>query len=155
MSEFNFDEPEPKPSGFSAPAIGVWDIFTIIVLLLTVCLGVYFIMVFLDPGSSLNPLKPAILKTPTATITPLQMETYLDAYPDGFLSPTATLLPLYHPSRNLHARQSGSSYRNADPDEHAHLLLPPQRRRSRLLRSMRLRVRSSLIWQMQAVTGRA
>jgi hypothetical protein len=97
MSEFNFDEPEPKPSGFSMPKIGMWDIFTIIVLLITVCLGVYFVMVFLDPGSSLNPLKPASFRTPTATITPLQMEPTWTPTPTFFLSPTATLLPSITP----------------------------------------------------------
>ena len=97
MSEFNFDEPEPKPSGFSMPAIGMWDILTIVVLLLAVCLGVYFIMVFLDPGSSVNPLRPAYFKTPTATITPLQMEPTWTATPTIFLSPTATLLPSITP----------------------------------------------------------
>jgi len=97
MSEFNFDEPEPKPSGFSMPAIGIWDILTVVVLLLAVCLGVYFMMVFLDPGSSMNPLKPAYFKTPTATITPLQMEPTWTATPTIFLSPTATLLPSITP----------------------------------------------------------
>lgn len=97
MSEFNFDEPEPKPSGFSMPAIGMWDIFTIIVLLITVCLGVYFVMVFLDPGSSLNPFKPASFRTPTATITPLQMEPTWTPTATVFLSPTATLLPSITP----------------------------------------------------------
>ncbi|MFL7869779.1 MAG: hypothetical protein AB8I58_13180 [Anaerolineales bacterium] len=97
MSEFNFDEPEPKPSGFSMPTFGIWDIFTIIVLLITVCLGVYFVMVFLTPGSSLNPLKPASFRTPTATITPLQMEPTWTPTPTVFLSPTATLLPSITP----------------------------------------------------------
>ena len=97
MSEFNFDEPEPKPSGFSMPTFGIWDIFTIIVLLITVCLGVYFVMVFLTPGSSLNPLQPASFRTPTATITPLQMEPTWTPTPTVFLSPTATLLPSITP----------------------------------------------------------
>lgn len=97
MSEFNFDEPEPKPSSFSMPQIGMWDIFTIIVLLITVCLGVYFVMVFFDPGSALNPLKPASFRTPTATITPLQMEPTWTPTPTVFLSPTATLLPSITP----------------------------------------------------------
>ena len=79
------------------PAIGIWDILTVVVLLLAVCLGVYFMMVFLDPGSSMNPLKPAYFKTPTATITPLQMEPTWTATPTIFLSPTATLLPSITP----------------------------------------------------------
>lgn len=97
MSEFNFDEPEPKPSNFSMPAIGLWDILTIIVLLVTACLAVYFLMVFADPGGALNPLKPAYFRTPTATITPIQMEPTWTPTPTVFLSPTATLLPSITP----------------------------------------------------------
>lgn len=93
MSEFNFDEPEPKPSNFSMPTFGLWDILTVLVLLTTVCLGLYFVALFINPGNTLNPLKPAYLKTPTATITPLQMEPTWTPAPTMVLSPTATLLP--------------------------------------------------------------
>jgi len=93
MSEFNFDEPKPKASSLSMPSFGLLDILTIVVLLFTVCLGAYFVMVFLDPGSTLNPLKPAYVLTPTATITPLQMEPTWTPTPTVVLSPTATLLP--------------------------------------------------------------
>jgi len=94
MSEFNFDEPKPKPSrGLSMPAFGVWDILTVVVLLITVCIGIYFVMIFIDPTSQYNPLKPAELRIPTATITPLQMEPTWTPTPTVFTSPTATLLP--------------------------------------------------------------
>ena len=72
MSEFNFDEPEPKSSKFSMPDFGLWDILTLVVLLVTVCMSVYFVSIFMDPGSSMNVLKPAW--TPTPTITPRQLE---------------------------------------------------------------------------------
>ena len=99
MSEFNFDEPEPKPSrrSISMPGFGVWDILTLVVLLITICLGVYFVMIFIDPGSDLNPLKPSEFLVPTATITPLQMEPTWTPTPTVFLSPTATLLPSITP----------------------------------------------------------
>lgn len=95
MSEFNFDAPEPKSSrsSFSMPAFGVWDILSIVVLLITICLGVYFVMVFIDPGSDLNPLKPPELMVPSATITPLQMDATWTPTPTVYASPTATLLP--------------------------------------------------------------
>jgi hypothetical protein len=95
--EFNFDEPEPKSSGFSMPSFGLWDILTIVVLLVTVCAVVYFAMIFFNPGSSLNPLPPAYLKTPTATITPIQMEATWTPMPTVYVSPTATLLPSITP----------------------------------------------------------
>jgi hypothetical protein len=93
MSEFNFDEPEPKPSRSSLPAFEVWDILSLAVLLAAVCLGVYFVMVFIDPTSELNLLKPYVLRIPTATITPLQMEPTWTPTPTVYVSPTATLLP--------------------------------------------------------------
>ena len=95
MSEFNFDEPEPKSSrgSFSMPAIGVWDILSVVVLLITICLGVYFVMIFINPTSNYNPLKPAELRIPTATITPIQLEPTWTPTPTVFISPTATLLP--------------------------------------------------------------
>ena len=95
MSEFNFDEPEPKSSrgSISMPSFGVWDILSLVVLLITVCLGVYFVMIFIDPSSGLNPLKPSELRIPTATITPLQMDATWTPTPTVYASPTATLLP--------------------------------------------------------------
>jgi len=95
MSEFNFDEPEPKSSGFSMPAIGMWDILTVLVLLLTLCLGIYFVQIFIDPGSSMNLLKP--YWTPTPTITPIQMQPTWTPTATVYVPPTATLLPSITP----------------------------------------------------------
>ena len=95
MSEFNFDEPERKSPKISLPAFSLWDILTIVVLLVTLCLGVYFVSIFIDPGSSLNMLKPAW--TPTATITPIQMEPTWTPTATVYVPPTATLLPSITP----------------------------------------------------------
>lgn len=98
MSEFNFDEPStPERSGFSLPQIQVWDILTIAVLLITVCVGGYFLAIFIDPGSSLNPLKPAQFLTPTATFTPIQLDATWTPTPTIVVSPTATLVPSITP----------------------------------------------------------
>jgi hypothetical protein len=97
MSEFNFDEPERKRSSFSMPAFGLWDILTVVVLLMTVCLGAYFVMIFRDPGHSLNLLKPGYILTPTATITPIKLEPTWTATATVTVPPTATLLPSITP----------------------------------------------------------
>lgn len=99
MDEFNFDEPEKKSSGFSLPGFGLWDILTIFVLLVTLCLGVYFIQIFIDPGSSSNLLKP--YWTPTPTITPIQMEPTWTPTATVDVPPTATLLPSITPPATL------------------------------------------------------
>lgn len=99
MSEFNFDEPEPKSSGFSMPEIGMWDILTILVLLVTVCLGVYFIAIFINPASSMNMLQP--VWTPTPTVTPRQLEPTWTPTATVYVPPTATLLPSITPPATL------------------------------------------------------
>lgn len=99
MSEFNFDEPEQKSSGFSMPALKMWDILSIVVLLITVCLGVYFILIYLNPTSSINPLQPyeSQPQIPTATITLIQLDATWTPTPTVYVSPTATLLPSITP----------------------------------------------------------
>src|SRR3990172_9569837 len=97
MDEFNFDEPERKSSSFSMPAFGLWDVLTILVLLVTACLGYYFISIFNDPGSPLNLLKPAYILTPSPTITPLQLEPTWTVTATVFIPPTETLLPSITP----------------------------------------------------------
>jgi hypothetical protein len=97
MSEFNFDEPEKRRSNFSMPEFGLWDILTLLVLLVTVCLGIYFVTVFVNPGASLNLLKPGYLRTPTATITPIQLDPTWTPTATVFVPPTATLRPSITP----------------------------------------------------------
>ena len=97
MSEFNFDEPERKSSKFSMPAFSLWDILTVIVLLVTACMGFYFITIFNDPGSSLNMLKPGYILTPSPTITPIQMEPTWTVTATVVTPPTPTLLPTITP----------------------------------------------------------
>jgi hypothetical protein len=97
MDEFNFDEPERKSTSISMPAFGLWDILTIVVLLVTACMGFYFISIFNDPGSSLNLLKPAYILTPSPTITPRQLEPTWTPTATVYVPPTETLLPSITP----------------------------------------------------------
>jgi hypothetical protein len=61
------DEPTPNRSG------QVWNILTVVVLLSTVCVGVVFLIVFINPNSGINPFPPptmpvrVLLDTPTPT----------------------------------------------------------------------------------------
>jgi len=97
MSEFNFDEPERKSSNVSLPALSVWDILSIVVLLITVCLVVYFAMIFLNPASPFNPLQPYQSRIPTPTFTPIQLEPTWTPTATVYIPPTETLLPTITP----------------------------------------------------------
>ena len=99
MDEFNFDEPERKSSGISLPPFSPWDLLTALVLLITLCLGIYFVSIFIDPGSSRNLLKPYWTATPT--ITPRQLEPTWTPTATVYVPPTATLLPSITPPATL------------------------------------------------------
>ena len=101
MSEFNFDEPERKSSSFSLPALNVWDILTIGVLLITVCLVFYFLTIFFNPASPLNPFQPVQSNEPVPTVTPIQMQPTWTPTPTVYFSPTATNLPTITPPATI------------------------------------------------------
>jgi hypothetical protein len=74
-----YDYPDPNKSSSKSPSGGsrleLWDMLSILTLLITVCIGVYFLLIYADPMSELNPLKPIDpMIPPTFTITPLQLE---------------------------------------------------------------------------------
>jgi hypothetical protein len=96
--DYNYEEiPAPKKSA----KLEVWDMLSIITLLIAACMGVYFILIFLFPTSRLNPLPPDSFDPnaiPTATITPLILEptwtaTLADVTDMPTLLPTFTLEP--------------------------------------------------------------
>jgi hypothetical protein len=74
----------------------VWNILTILVLLLTLCVGVAFLVVFIDPQVSFNPFKPPPttpeLPTPTPTIKSV-FQLPPTWTPAPTLEPTATFTP--------------------------------------------------------------
>ena len=51
----------------------IWNVLTVLVLLMVLCLGAFFLMILLNPSSSLNlfppPTLPAMISFPTATPT--------------------------------------------------------------------------------------
>lgn len=105
MAEFDYTDgqfiEEPKRAG-----INTYDIISVVALLATICLGGYFLMIFLNPYSALNPLSPATpvppLTFPTATITPIQMDEIWTLtptiQPTPSLTPRPTWTPFYTPT---------------------------------------------------------
>jgi hypothetical protein len=93
MSKYDYpdlDAEVKKPS--SATRLELWDMLSILVLLITACTGIYFLIIFINPFSSLNPLKPNNpYALPTATITPIQLEATWTASPT--IEPTITETP--------------------------------------------------------------
>lgn len=74
--EFDFKE-ETKKKTFRLGS-ALWNVVSFMVLLATVCIGAYFVLIFLNPQSGLNPLPPgttAVAEVPTATIGATATET--------------------------------------------------------------------------------
>ena len=97
-----YDYPDPNVSSQKTPGpsrLGIWDLLTILTLLVTLCIGVYFVLIFVDPMSNLNPLKPVNPNAlPTATITP------------RLLDPTWTPSPTIEPTITETPRPSATPY---------------------------------------------
>lgn len=77
----------------------VWDILTIAVLLLTACIAGYFVLIFLNPNSSMNVLPPTgrFANTPTNTPAPIRLEPTWTASPTLEMTPTRTPPPTWTP----------------------------------------------------------
>jgi type VI secretion system secreted protein VgrG len=94
--DYDFDGTQSRPSGGRMP---VWDILSIVMLVLTVCLAVYFLYIFIDPTTPLNILPPggSADQVPTGTATPLQMAATWTASPTLELTPSNTPRPTFTP----------------------------------------------------------
>lgn len=96
--DFDFDGTQSRRS--RAP-MQMWDILSILVLILTVCLVGYFALVFLNPASSLNIMPPGGglfgNALPTLTVRPLQLQATWTASPTLELTPTDTPRPTITP----------------------------------------------------------
>ena len=96
--DFNFDGKPARARGGGAP-MQIWDILSILVLIITACLVGYFALIFINPDSSLNILSPGARgpKTPTLSPTPLQLEATWTPSPTLVLTPTNTPRPTFTP----------------------------------------------------------
>jgi hypothetical protein len=76
----------------------IWDILTIVVLALTACLIGYFLLIFINPNSSLNVLPPGgRSQLPSSTPEPIKLEPTWTASPTLVLTPTNTPRPTFTP----------------------------------------------------------
>jgi hypothetical protein len=96
--DFNFDGKPTRSRGVAAPT-NLWDMLSILVLILTACMVFYFGFVFLNPNSNLNFLQPGGpgSQFPTTTPTFIQLEPTWTASPTLFVTPTNTLRPTFTP----------------------------------------------------------
>ena len=94
--EFDFDGKPSRPQG---RPMETWDILSILVLLLTACIGAYFLYIFLTPDSPFNVLPPGGWgpRVPTATATPIQLQATWTASPTLELTPSDTPRPTFTP----------------------------------------------------------
>ncbi len=96
--DFDFDGTQSRRS--TGP-MQVWDILSILVLILVVCLAGYFAMIFVNPASSLNILPPGGglfgNPPPTFTVTPLQLQPTWTASPTIEVTPSETPRPTITP----------------------------------------------------------
>ncbi len=93
MSKKNYDY-ESSAAG-QGSKLEIWDMLSILTLVLTLCIGVYYVAVFLSPQSALNPLQPQAAGNlpPTPTLTPIQLAATWTITPTLVVTETPTLLP--------------------------------------------------------------
>jgi hypothetical protein len=97
MSEYNYeDTPAPAPKKKKGSRLDIWDTLSMLVLLVTACLVLYFAAIFIMPNSMINPFSPgsanALPPTPTPTITEIQLMPTWTITPQ-FGTETATFPP--------------------------------------------------------------
>lgn len=94
--DFNFDG---QPARRQGRPMEMWDILSILILLATVCIGVYFLMVFINPEASYNLLPPGGFgpKTETPSPTPIQLQATWTSSPTLELTPSDTPRPTFTP----------------------------------------------------------
>lgn len=84
--------------GNRSGSMQIWDILSIVVLILTVCIVGYFALIFINPESSLNPLPPGGRNfEPTMTPAPIKLEPTWTASPTLEMTPTNTPRPTFTP----------------------------------------------------------
>lgn len=94
--DFNFDGKRSQARGGS---MQVWDMLSILVLILTACIAGYFILVFINPQTPFNLLPPGGRgsQLPTLTVTPLQLQATWTPSPTLELTPSNTPRPTFTP----------------------------------------------------------
>lgn len=94
--DFNFEGTQSQRRGSS---MQLWDMLSILVLILTACIVGYFVLIFFNPDSSYNILPPGGFgpRVPTATTTPIKLQPTWTASPTLELTPSNTPRPTFTP----------------------------------------------------------
>ncbi len=108
MSKYDYDD---TPAPRKGSRLAIWDVLSILTLILTLCMAAYFVAIYLMPNSVINPLNPGpdpsipptptitqIQLLPTWTVTPMNVTETSTLLPTFTLEPTSTLLSLVTPS---------------------------------------------------------
>lgn len=95
----------------SSPSLGVvWNILTIVVLVMALCVGILFLTVFINPSVGINPFPPptmpVLIALDTSTPTPRQVlpPTWTPTAPPSPTRPTPLSLRLLHPHLKSQSR---------------------------------------------------
>lgn len=108
-----------KPVNRSQSRAGMlWNVLTILVLLSAVCVGVYYLMIFLNPYVGYNPFPPPTIPAMVLTDTPTP--TSRVALPPTWTptpESTSTATPLPPPATPTSAEQSGDVQGELNPVE--------------------------------------
>ena len=93
MSKYDYEDSSSTKRGTK---LDIWNVLSIITLLFTGCIALYFVAIFIAPDSPLNPLRAKDLNAlPTPTITPIQLDATWTATATTFVTETPTLLPTF------------------------------------------------------------
>lgn len=109
MSKYDYDDSSSQQRPPSR--LDLWDMLSILGLLMTLCIGAYFVAVFASPEAAYNLFPPSANQPPTATITQIQPPPTWTFTPPGptptmtltlvptiTLEPSATVVSLITPS---------------------------------------------------------
>lgn len=99
--DFNFDgkPTRARRGGGGGGAMNMWDMLSILVLIISACLVGYFALVFFNPDTPMNFLRPGSFvagpQGPTATPTLLQLQPTWTPSPTLVMTPTNTPRPTF------------------------------------------------------------
>jgi hypothetical protein len=97
MSKDNYSYEDASTSKQNTK-LEIWDMLSILTLILTLCIGAYYVAIFIFPQSAFNPLKPdpaAWGIFPTPTLTPIILDATWTVTPTQAATETQTLIPTY------------------------------------------------------------
>lgn len=97
--DFDFDGKPSRSTTLRGGSMDMWDMLSIVVLLVTACIAGYFVLVFINPQSSFNLLPPGGRgpQTATPTTTPIQLDATWTPSPTLELTPSNTPRPTFTP----------------------------------------------------------